>query len=164
MLLTAAPIAAVLLTATAFAGTSLLAHRPVAPQAHRALPILGTSGVTSLAAYRGAPLIVTFYASWCAPCRAQARTITAIPRSHAVLLSFVDRPQDALGFVRASGLRLHVLADPSHAMASAYHVHAVPRTLVLDARGRIAAAFIGTINRSKLIDAVQRARHITSAP
>jgi thiol-disulfide isomerase/thioredoxin len=159
-LLAAAPAAALLLTATAFAGTALLAHRRIAPQAHRALPVLGTSHLTSLAAYRGAPLVVTFYAAWCAPCRAQARTIGHIPREHAVLLSFVDRPQDALGFVRASGLRLPVLGDPNHAMADAYRVDAVPRTLVLDAHGRIAATFRGTIDRSQLIAAVRQARRM----
>jgi hypothetical protein len=45
-------------------------------------------------------------------------------------------------------------------MADAYAVHAVPTTLVLDARGRIAATFHGTVERSRLIAAIRQSRRI----
>src|SRR3954452_10476219 len=60
-------------------------QRPSAPD--RALPVLGGDGSRSLASFRGQVVVLNFWASWCEPCRAEARVLQRVQdrlaRTHA---------------------------------------------------------------------------------
>lgn len=145
--------AALALSATALAATQpwssldeAVQHgqRPVAPD--RALPALDGSGESSLKAYRGRIVVLSFWASWCTPCRDQADTLEAAGRrlradgkGRAVLASYKDTADPALAFVRDQQLTMPVLNDRSGKLARAYGVRGLPETFVIDPRGRVVA-------------------------
>lgn len=155
--------ATVSLTAVA-AAAALITDRPEAPEAQRQLPVLGTQSSAALADYRGKPTIVSFYASWCLPCREQARLVNRLARElqaagkgAGVLIAYSDREADTRAFADREGLSLPVLADPDNAVATAYGIKAIPATFVLDAAGRIAATSLGIQDEATLRTAIAEA-------
>jgi cytochrome c biogenesis protein CcmG, thiol:disulfide interchange protein DsbE len=148
---------------TKSANTSLddaVAHgqRPPAPQ--RLLPLLAGSGERSLADYRGKVVVLNFWASWCAPCAAEAPLLERAQNRLAahggtVLgVTYLDATPDALGFVRQYRLTYPNLRDISGNYAHSYGTDLLPETFVIDRQGHVEAISRGEINQGFLNRAV----------
>ena len=72
------------------------------------LPLLQNSRAElALDAYRGQPLLVNFFASWCAPCRAEAPALEHLSNQISTIgIAYKDRPQDTLQFLSNMATRL----------------------------------------------------------
>jgi thiol-disulfide isomerase/thioredoxin len=124
-------------------------HRPQAPS---------VSGVTvtgrklSLASYRGDVVVLNFWGSWCAPCRAEAPALGTLARQLAarnvrfVGIDIRDEPQSALAFMQQFRIGYPSLNDPGDEIALQFRATvppaAIPTTIVID-RGQIAARIVG---------------------
>jgi len=147
--------ACLLMSATALAATQpwktlddAVEHgqRPVAPAPDQTLSTLDGAGVSSLRAYRGRTVVLSFWASWCSSCRAQTKTLEAAGqrlredgKGLAVLVSYKDNAREALAFVRDRRLRMPVLDDRGGKLARAFGTRTLPQTFVIDGRGHVVA-------------------------
>jgi cytochrome c biogenesis protein CcmG/thiol:disulfide interchange protein DsbE len=118
---------------------------------------LGVPGHTvSLSALHGRPVIINFFASWCAPCKRETPMLAAFYRAHAgkVLVIGVDSNDDAgpaLKFVRAEGVGYPIAFDPfPSTLTVSYGVLALPQTFFLNARHDIVRHVIGGVTMSEL--------------
>jgi len=116
-----------------------------------------------LAALRGQPVVVNFWASWCVPCREEAPELARFDRelsgrAQLVGVDFQDSKHDALAFVREFGWRFPNVRDPRGELAARYGVAGLPTTYVLDWKGRIARTMTGAQTYEKLRRAVGEAR------
>ena len=109
-------------------------------------------GKVSLAAYRGKPVVLNFWASWCQPCKGEAAVLerdwTSYQHRGVVFLGvdYHDLPSDARRFVTAHGLTFPMLEDGSGNVTSgSYGVTQVPETYVLNRQGRVVAHLAGPI-------------------
>ena len=104
--------------------------------------------------FGGKVLVVNFWASWCAPCVAEAPTFAQVARDMApqgVQFLGVDFRNDDRGNAQAFEHRYHIpypsLYDPSSSTVLAMPVDArpvaIPTTVVIDRRDRIAAVIYG---------------------
>ena len=125
-----------------------------APQAGFLAPDLTletTAGETiNLAALRGQPVIVNFWASWCPPCRAEMPALQAVYDDYqdrvvilAVNATNQDTLPDALAFQAGSGLTFPILLDTDGTAQRAYAITSLPTTYFIDAGGIISELVIG---------------------
>lgn len=99
----------------------------------------------NLAALRGKPVLVHFWATWCPICRLGNGAIDAIAHDHRVVtvaLQSGDVPK-IQHYMTTKGLGFEVLPDETGALASQWGVPGVPTTFILDRRGRIAFSTMG---------------------
>ncbi len=99
----------------------------------------------SLAQYRGRPLLLHFWASWCPVCRLEQDSIGNIARDHAVLTVSIDdmAPGELRAWMTEQGLDYPVVPDPSGRLSARYGVRGVPTSIVIDAEGRIRFTEVG---------------------
>ncbi|KOU23470.1 hypothetical protein ADK52_18020 [Streptomyces sp. WM6372] len=116
----------------------------------------------SLAELRGSVVVLNVWGSWCGPCRAEADDLERLSRqTRADGVRFLgintrDRdPEAARSFVRAHHLSFPSLPDPTGELLLRFppallNPQAVPSTLVIDRRGRIAAGIGGAVTEEQL--------------
>jgi cytochrome c biogenesis protein CcmG/thiol:disulfide interchange protein DsbE len=165
-------------SATAFAATQVwptlddAVHsgaRPPAPASEQQLPILGSSDTASLSEYRGKIVVLSFFASWCEPCRIQAPLLEQTTRDlalhgegTAILVGSEDADASASQFVADNALDLPVLEDKDGALAAAYGVLSVPATFVIDRKGKVVDISRGLPSPAWLAAAIANAQTPTS--
>jgi cytochrome c biogenesis protein CcmG, thiol:disulfide interchange protein DsbE len=159
------------LTAIGLAGTgSGQPGRPVAAAAF-SLPALGQAGPASqtsqtgqtgqtgqqvaLSGYRGQPLIVNFFASWCEPCQRETPLLAAFYRTEKGKVALVGLDENdvvghATAFTHKEGVSYPVGWDPGGAAATAYGVNALPQTFFLNARHQVVDRVFGAVTLDDL--------------
>ena len=120
------------------------------------LAALGHSGQhVALSDYAGQPLIVNFFASWCAPCKQETPLLAKFYRTEHGKVALVgldenDEQSSALAFTRAEGVGYPVGFDPEVIAASAYGVAGLPQTFFLNAQHRIVDRVFGAVTQAEL--------------
>jgi cytochrome c biogenesis protein CcmG, thiol:disulfide interchange protein DsbE len=115
-----------------------------------------TGGTVALTAYAGHPVIVNFFASWCAPCQREtpmlARFYTSMHGRVTVLgIDSNDQRSAALRFLAKTGVRYPVGFDPYPATTTtSYGVYALPQTFFLNAQHRIVSHILGPLTMKDL--------------
>ncbi len=151
----AAALAAVITIDTA-SHRNTPAAEPAAPAF--TLPSLRDPAQTvSLSAYRGDPVIVNFFASWCTPCGRETPTLASFYRASAgrAVIIGVDADDNATAarhFVTHDRVAYPVGFETTPAVANAYGVSAVgiPETFFLNWRHRIVKRILGDVTMREL--------------
>jgi cytochrome c biogenesis protein CcmG, thiol:disulfide interchange protein DsbE len=134
---------------------------PVAPAF--SLTALGDPGHrVALSQYKGKPLIVNFWASWCPPCQQETPLLARwykAQHGHVDLVGLDenDNNASALKFARAKGVSYPIGVDPGPKLvtASAYGVVALPQTFFLNAQHRIVDRIYGAVTQADLATGVR---------
>ena len=106
-----------------------------------------------LATQLGKVAVVTFWATWCAPCRNELPNLEKLQeylgRDKITILAVNFRDADPATVERLrkdakeAGWKLHLLLDPGERIAKAYGISAIPRMYIIGKDGRIRAIHAG---------------------
>ncbi|HLI05981.1 MAG TPA: TlpA disulfide reductase family protein [Ktedonobacteraceae bacterium] len=106
----------------------------------------------SLAAYKGQPVMLNFWASWCIPCQQEAPFLQSQwqqAHAHGVVflgVDYEDTKAAGLGFVQQYGVTYPNVMDASGMTAINYGVTGTPETFFINRKGVIVAWEPGPLN------------------
>lgn len=116
----------------------------------------------SLAALRGRPVLVNFWASWCGPCVDEFPLLLNSAAAHQgsdlamVGIVYRDNSEEARRFMARMGAPWPAAIDPGDAVATRYGVIGPPETFFIDRSGVIVGRQIGQLSASDLDQGLAR--------
>jgi peroxiredoxin len=129
------------------AGCDRGAHPAQTGQPAPDFTVTDDSATVHLGSYRGRVVVLSFWASWCAPCIEEMPSLLALHHDQpdlAVVAISVDEDQDAYSrFLVRHNVDLITVRDPAEKAARLYHSQMWPETYVIDRQGMIRRKFIG---------------------
>lgn len=120
-----------------------------------ALRDVTTSEELSLAALRGTPVVINFWATWCVPCLQEHAALVSTAASRGSDVQFIgvvydDTPERVREFLQQHGRAYPSLLDEHGRTAIAYGVYGVPETFFVNRSGVIAAKHTGALTTTLL--------------
>ena len=99
----------------------------------------------SLSDYRGAPVLLHFWATWCAVCRFEQGSIAAIAEDWPVITVAMQSggPGEVRSYMDEHDLAFPVVLDEQGRLARLYGVTGVPISYIIDAEGRVRFVEVG---------------------
>lgn len=116
-----------------------------------------------LAAFKGKPMVVNIWATWCPPCLREMPVLLRAQQAHGdihyVFVNQGETPQQVRAYLVRHNLPLrNVLLDTRGQLAAAYGVSAYPTTLYVDAQGQLVDMRMGEVTWASLLEKVQGLR------
>ena len=112
-------------------------------------------GEISMADFRGVPVLMNLWATWCAPCVKELPTLNDLSKSHAIEgeIGIIAVSQDMApqNSVRAFLQRLKIddlgaYQDPDSALSTRLGAQVLPTTILFDAEGREVWRYVGDLD------------------
>ena len=112
----------------------------------------------SLASYPGQPVIVSFFASWCPACLAEAQTVASYylfrqgHHRHVTIIGIdpSDGRAAALSLLRQANVTFPVATDSTMATATAFGTPGLPATFFLNAQHHVVRRILGPVSWQQL--------------
>lgn len=119
-------------------------------QTLRDATLLGLNGPSrQLSAFRGKPLIINFWASWCAPCRQEMASLERLAwqdnaaRFAVIGISTDDYPERAQRLLKDTNATISHFIDRKLLMENMLGATQLPLTVLVDANGRVVDKIYG---------------------
>ncbi len=123
----------------------------------------------ALESFRGSPVVLNLWASWCPPCRREmpvlAQAQADYPNVRFLMVNQGETASVVSAFVQSQGLHFdHLLLDPTSETMRAAGSRGLPTTLFFAPDGRLVDAHLGELTAARLRDTLQGGLHQTPAP
>lgn len=127
--------------------------------------VLDNDGNTvRLSDFRGKPVVLNFWATWCPPCKAELPDFDRSAATYGdevtfLMVNLTDGGRDTVSgvreFVAANGYTFPVYFDTRYSAANAYRVSSIPTTYFINAEGEIVSYKVGMVSASELEKGIQ---------
>lgn len=112
-----------------------------------------------LSDFRGKPVVLNFWATWCGPCKAEMPAFNKLNQElgdqvQFVMVNLTDGVQDtvagASAFIADAGYTFPVYYDTDGVASYLYGISAIPATFIIDENGCVVNNHVGTMDESTL--------------
>jgi thiol-disulfide isomerase/thioredoxin len=128
----------------------------------------------STADFSGEIIVLNVWASWCAPCRAEAPALEAVAAEYAdqgvqlIGLNTRDSNASAINFIKNYGVSFPSIVDTDGRLQLLFNdtlpPQAIPSTIVIDQGGKVAARALGAVDSSTLSAIVDQLKSESAVP
>jgi cytochrome c biogenesis protein CcmG/thiol:disulfide interchange protein DsbE len=114
--------------------------------------------VVTLAQFRGQPVWLNFWGSWCPPCRSEMPEMEAAferlqPQGLVLLAVSLDESvDDAVSYARLNGATYQVAADPYRKGTAAYPIANFPTHILIDREGIVRDVVLAELNEAQVVE------------
>lgn len=110
--------------------------------------------MVSMSHLRGRPMLINFWATWCAPCRIEWPVLQELYDKHGKDVSFLMLTNEdhtvVRAYLQANGYRAPVYLAADNSLLAGFGVRSLPSTFFVDSAGMIRGVFIGFPARSTI--------------
>ena len=104
-----------------------------------------------LQGFSGKPVILNFWATWCAPCKDEMPLLEAISKKYGSGLAVIainegDSLSAVKEFVAKENLDLQILLDEESEVGDLYKLSGYPTSVFIDGKGIIQAIYLGELS------------------
>jgi len=118
--------------------------------------------------FKGKPLLINVWASWCGPCRAEMGSLNRLARRYngkqfnVIGISTDDDGNAAAAFIKQSNISFENFLDSKVFLENMLGANTIPLTILVDAQGRVLEKARGAYewDKPETIDAIAEVFHI----
>ena len=116
--------------------------------------------VVNLTDFRGKPVVLNFWASWCGPCKNEMPTFDEVYKEvgndvYLVMVDMTDGVRETVesgsAYVEKMGYSFPVYYDTAQNAAYTLGISSIPMTIFLDAKGHGVTYYIGALNKDAVL-------------
>lgn len=121
----------------------------------------------SLSDFKGKPVVVNFWASWCPPCKEEMPYYNEVYKELGdevvfMMVDLVDGSREtvdtAKDFIRDNGYDFPVYFDTDQEAAIAYGIYSIPTSIFIDAEGKVVKSITGSMSKADLLEEIENIR------
>jgi len=114
----------------------------------------------TLSEFRGQPVVLNFWASWCGPCRVEMPFFERTQMKYNGQAAVIGVNQgETADIVQDFGIRQNIsyplLVDDDNTVNLDYNVHSLPTTIFIDPDGVVQEVIVGIVNQAVLEDRIE---------
>ena len=114
----------------------------------------------TLSDFRGQPVVLNFWASWCGPCRVEMPFFERTQMKYNGQAAVIGVNQgESADIVQDFGVRQNIsyplLVDDDNAVNLSYNVNSLPTTIFIDPDGMVEEVIVGIVNQAVLEDRIE---------
>jgi thiol-disulfide isomerase/thioredoxin len=159
----------IVLTLRPYASLAQHAHPAASPIA---APVIGGAAIpfelktlegksAGLETFRGKPLVINFFASWCDPCREEMPLINELAAKssanyHVLGIAVEDTRAAVSDYVKEARLIFPVALDLNSTVKRSYRIFGPPATFFVDEQGIIRDIVLGPVDSDRVKEAIKK--------
>lgn len=123
-----------------------------------------SGGEVKLSDYKGKPIVLNFWASWCGPCKNEMPIFQKSFEEYGKDVQFLmvnltdgqrESKEDAKSYIDEAGYTFPVFYDTASDAQKLYSIVSIPQTFFINADGKIAAYCQGAISDARLKSGIE---------
>lgn len=121
----------------------------------------------SLSDFKGKPVVVNFWASWCPPCKEEMPFYNEVFKElggevQFMMVDLVDGSREtvdsAKSFIKDNGYEFPIFFDTDQEAAIAYGIYSIPTSIFIDADGKVVKSITGSLTKDDLLAEIENIR------